>query len=134
MTHLSEINILKEKDVKITNQRAILGTKTYAISEIASVSIDVNEPKLFLPIFFIVIAGVLSVLIAVSDMREYSECLNTGMYIGIAGSVLFILSRKTKYNVRIKNASGEMKVLEAFDKDHVERVVKALNEAIARKE
>jgi cbb3-type cytochrome oxidase subunit 1 len=134
MTHVGEINILKEKDVKITNERAIIGTKTYAISEVTSVSMDVNEPKLFLPIFFIVIAGVCSVLIALSDMREYSEFLTTSLYLGIAGLLFFIFSQKTKYSVRIRSASGELKVLETFDKEHVERIVKALNEAIVQRE
>lgn len=134
MTHVSEINILKEKDVKITNERAIIGTKTYAISEVTSVSMDVNEPKLFLPIFFIVIAGVCSVLIALSDMREYSEFLTTSLYLGIAGLLFFIFSQKTKYSVRIRSASGELKVLETFDREHVERIVKALNEAIVQRE
>jgi len=134
MTHVSEINILKEKNVKITNVRAVIGIKTYAISDIVSVSMDVNEPKLFLPVFFAVLAGICSVLIALSDMREYSECLNASLYIGIAGLVLFILSRKTKYSIRIRNTSVEMKVLESFDKDHVERIVRALNVAIAQRE
>jgi hypothetical protein len=133
MTQVSEINILKEKNVKITNERAIIGTKTYPISEIASVNMDVNEPKLFLPIFFIVIAAVCSVLIALTDMREYSECLTTSMYLGIAGLLFFLLSQKTKYSVRIRSASGELNVLEAVDKEHVERIVEAINEAIVQR-
>ena len=134
MTHANEINILKEKDVKITNERAIIGTKTYAISEISSVSMDVNEPKLFLPIFFIALAGVCSVLVALSDMREYSEFLTTSIYLGIAGLLFFIFSQKTKYSVRIRSASGEFKALEAVDRGHVERIVKAMNAAIAQRE
>jgi hypothetical protein len=134
MTHVSEINILKEKDVKITNERAIIGTKTYAISDITSVSMDVNEPKLFLPIFFIVTAAVCSVLVALSDMREYSECLEASIYLGIAGLLFFIFSQKTKYSVRIRSASGELKVLEAVDREHVERIVKAMNAAIVQRE
>jgi hypothetical protein len=86
---------------------------------------------LFLPVFFAVIAGICSVLIALSDIREYSEFLTTSLYLGIAGLLFFILSQKTKYSIRIKSASGEMKFLESFDKDHAERIVKALNEAIA---
>ena len=134
MTQVSEISILKEKDVKITNERAIIGAKTYPISEITSVNMDVNEPKLFVPIFFIAIAAVCSVLVAISDMQEYSECLSTSTYLGIAGLLFFILSQKTKYSVRIRSASGELKVLETFDKEHVERIVKAMNEAIAQGE
>jgi len=106
----------------------------YVISEIDSISLDVNKPKLFLPVFFTVIAGICSVLLALSNMREYSGCLNTSLYIGIAGLLLFILSRKTKYIIRIRSSSREINALESFDKDHVERIVKALNEAIAQRE
>jgi Family of unknown function (DUF6232) len=135
MTLVSEINILKENNVKITNLRAIIGTKTYAISDIASVSMDVNEPKLFLPVFFTVIAGVCLVLIALSDMREYSGCLNTSLYTGTAGLVFFIFSRKTMYSICIIGSTAvEIKVLESFDKEHVERIVKALNAAISQRE
>ena len=134
MNDVTEFKILKEKDVKITNERAIIGTKIYDISEITSVSMDVNEPKLFLPIFVIVLAAVCSVLVALSDMREYSEFLTTSMYLGIAGLLFFIFSQKTKYSVRIRRASGEFKALEAVDREHVERIVKAMNAAIAQRE
>lgn len=134
MTRASEINILKEKDVKITNERAIIGTKSYAISEITSVSMDVNEPKLFLPVFVIVLAAVCSVLVALSNMREYSGYLTTSMYLGIAGLLFFIFSQKTKYSVRIRSASGEFKALETVDRQRVERIIKAMNAAIAQRE
>ncbi len=134
MTHVSEINILKAKNVKITNLRAIIGTRTYAISDIASFTVDVNEPKLFIPVFFAVIAGVCSVLVAISDMREYSGCLTTGLYIGIAAVLLFILSQKTKYVIRIRSTSGEFKALETSDGTLVERIVRALDEAMIKSE
>src|SRR5688500_18541288 len=134
MNDVTEFKILKEKDVKITNLRAMIGTKSYDISEITSVKMDVNEPKLFLPIFVIVLAAVCSVLVALSDMREYSEFLTTSMYLGIAGLLFFLFSQKTKYSVRIRSASGEIKVLEAVDRGHVERIVKAMNAAIAQRE
>ena len=134
MKELREITILKEGNVKITNQRAIIGAKTYALSKLASVHIYEDEPKLFLPIFFIVTAAVCSILVALSDMREYSECLEAGIYLGIAGLLFFIFSQKTKYSVRIRNAYGELKVLEAVDRGHVERIVKAMKAAIVQRE
>jgi len=48
--------------------------------------------------------------------------------------LFFIFSQKTKYSVRIRNASGELKVLEAVDRGHVERIVKAMNAAIVQRE
>ena len=134
MNDVSEITILKEGNVKITNLRAIVGFNTYAISKITSVSMRVNEPKLFLPVFFTVNMGICSVLIAVSNMEAYAQCLQTGVYAVITGTLLFLISRKTKYSVYIKSAAGERRILEANDKDYVERIVKALHEAITLQE
>lgn len=94
----------------------------------------VNEPKLFLPVFFTVNMGICSVLIAVSNMEAYAQCLQTGVYAVIIGTLLFLISRKTKYSVYIKSAAGERRILEANDKDYVERIVKALHEAITLQE
>lgn len=134
MNDVSEITILKEGNVKITNSRAIVGFNTYAISKITSVNMRVNEPKLFLPVFFTVNMGICSVLIAVSNMEAYAQCLQTGVYAVITGTLLFLISRKTKYSVYIKSATGERRILEANDKDYVERIVKALHEAITLQE
>jgi hypothetical protein len=132
MNDVSEITILKEGNVKITNLRAIVGFNTYAISKITSVNMRVNEPKLFLPVFFTVNMGICSVLIAISNMEAYAQCLQTGLYAVITGTLLFLISRKTKYSVyiKIKSAVGEQRILEANDKDYVERIVKAMYEAI----
>ena len=130
MNDVSEITILKEGNVKITNLRAIVGFNTYAISKITSVSMRVNEPKLFLPVFFTVNMGICSVLIAISNMEAYAQCLQTGLYAVITGTLLFLISRKTKYSVYIKSAVGEQRILEANDKEYVERIVKAMYEAI----
>ena len=130
----SEITILKEGSVKITNLRAIIGMKTYAISNITSVNMRVIEPKMFIPVFFTVNMGICSVLIAISNMEAYAQCLQTGLYAGIAGILLFLISRKTKYSAHIKSAAGELRILEASDRDHVERVVKAIHEAILLQE
>jgi hypothetical protein len=134
MNDVSEITILKEGNVKITDLRAIVGFNTYAISKITSVSMRVNEPKLFLPVFFTVNMGICSVLIAVSNLEAYAQCLQTGVYAVITGTLLFLISRKTKYSVYIKSAAGERRILEANDKDYVERIVKALHEAITLQE
>jgi hypothetical protein len=58
MKELREITILKEGNVQITNQRAIIGAKTYALSKMAYVRVHVDEPKLFLPVFYMLIASV----------------------------------------------------------------------------
>ena len=130
MNDTSEITVLKEGNVKITNVRAIIGMKTYATSNITSVNMRVNEPTMFLPVFFTVNMGICSILIAISNMEAYAQCLQTGLYTGIAGILLFLISRKTKYSVHITSSAGELRILEANDRDYVQRIVKAIHEAI----
>lgn len=131
MKEVSEKTILKEGTVRITNLRATFGTKTYTISNVTSAYIDVREPKLFLPVFFAVNLGICSVLVAVSDIKEYSQCLQVGLYTVISAIIFFLVSKKTKYSVQIKNPVSELTVLETYDASYAERVVKAMYEAIA---
>ena len=66
-------------------------------------------------------------------MEAYAQCLQTGLYAVITGTLLFLFSRKTKYSVyiKIKSAVGEQRILEANNKDYVERIVKAMYEVIS---
>ena len=134
MKELREITILKEGNVKITNQRAIIGAKIYALSKLASVRIYEDEPKLFLPVFYMLIAAVCLALVAVSNMADYSHLLTNGLYIAIAGFLFFLLSRKTKYSVRVRSSTGEMTIWATNDRDSAERIVSAINKAISLQE
>jgi hypothetical protein len=131
MKDLDEITILREGNVKITSQRVIIGTRVYALSNMASVRMHVNEPTLFLPVFYLLIAAICSALVAVSDMDDYSHFLTNGLYLAIAGFLFFLLSRKTKYSVRARSSAGEIVILEASDRDCVERIIRAMNEALS---
>ena len=132
MQDLTEKTILKVGTVRITNLRAIFGTKSYELSNITSASLQVEEPKLFFPIFFAITMGICSVLIAISNLEDYGLWLRIGLYLGIAAIFLFVISRKTKYRVQIRNPVSELTVLETYDTNYAESVVKALNETIAK--
>ena len=131
MKDVNEITILKERNVKITDQKATFGAKTYAISNITSIYVNVREPNLFYPVLFAVNLGICSVLVALSYGQENSQFLQVGIYMVIAGILFFLISRKTKYSVQIKNPVSELTVLETYDGNYAERVVKAMYEAIA---
>ena len=134
MQELSEITILKEGNVKITNQRAIIGAKTYALSKVASVRVYEDEPKLFLPVFYMLIASVCLALVALSNMDDYSHLLTNGLYIAIGGFLFFLLSRKTKYSVRVRSSAGELTIWVTNERDSAERIVVAINKAISLQE
>ena len=130
MKDRSEFTILREGNIKITNRRVFIGLKTYAISNIISARVHANEPRLFIPVFATVIAGVCSVLVALSDMDEYSHFLTSSLYIGIGSLLFFLFSRKTKFGVRVRSSIGELTLLEVNDREYADRIVNALNEAI----
>jgi len=130
MNDRSEFTILKEGNIKITNRRAFIGLKTYAMSHITSARVRTNEPTLFVPVFVMIVIGICLLLIALSDLDDYSHFLTGSLYIGIGCLLFFILSRKTKYSVRVRGSMGEMTLLEANDRDYADRIVSALNEAI----
>jgi len=129
-----EVIILKEGNVKITNLRAMIGPKTYAMSNIDSVRMHVKEPKLFVPVFFMLMAAICSALVAVSNLDDLSHFLEIGLFIGGGGFIFFLLSTRTKYSVRVRSSAGELNIMEANDKDSVERIVSAMNEAISLRE
>ena len=131
MQAVTEKSILKVGIVRITNLRAIVGTKSYELSNITSASLQVQEPNLFIPVFFAVTLGTCSFLIAISNLEDYGHWLQIGLYLGIAAIFFFMISRKTKYRVQLKNPVSEITVLETYDGNYAERVVRAVNEAIA---
>ena len=134
MQGITEKTILKGGTVRITNLRAIFGGKSYELSNLTSASVKVYEPNLFLPVFIAFSLGVCSMLVGISNLREYGQCLQVGLYLAIAGLLFFIISRKTKYEVQIRNPISELPVLETYDGDYAQRVAKAVNEAIANLE
>ena len=128
---VTEKTLLKMGLVRITNLRAIFGMKSYELSNITSASLQVQEPNLFVPVFFGVILGICSLLVAISNFEEYGFWLQMGIFVCIAAIVLFLLSRKAKYKVLLRNPVSELIVLETYDGNYAERVVTAVNTAIA---
>jgi len=94
MADVKETTILKEGNVKVTDQRATFGAKTYKLSNIFSARMRVNEPNFFLPVFFAVILGICSILVALSDIEEYSQFLQVGSFVGIVGILFFYFQER----------------------------------------
>ena len=130
MQNVTEKSLLRVGTVRITNLRAIFGAKSYQLSKITSASLQAQEPNLFLPVFFAIILGSCSALVALSDLGEYSQCLQVGLYAGIAGIIFLLLSRKAKYTVLIQYPVSQIIVLETGDRAYAEKVVGTLNNAI----
>jgi hypothetical protein len=53
--------------------------------------------------------------------------------IGIVGGITLMVRAKPTYVVRIGSASGEANALASKDRDHIQKIVDAMNEAIIKR-
>jgi len=115
----TERTFFQYEDVKVTNSRFIVGSQTFALSNITSVKASEQTPNRFWPIAL----GILGALCAMGTARELGVVL-----LVVAGVWWFV--QKAKFHVRLTTAGGETTALTSIQRDYIERVVQALNEAI----
>lgn len=138
MEENSEVIILNQGDIRITNKRAVLGAKTYAMANITSVSMTYEDKKGGLIPFIFVVVGlmvggcVLLFSFSASGLLFWTifliGALITFLMVGLG--VLIYLSSKPTYFVRVGSASGEANVLHSSDKAQITKIVQAINKAI----
>ena len=124
-----EITIYEKNDIKITNLRAVFGSKTYAINSITSVEAK-SENKtgcapagLFIGGLFIAVFGYAG---------DGNGLLVFGLILAFMGLGV-LLTAKATYIVQIASASGEIKAFTSKNKTDIDPIVTALNDAIIKK-
>ena len=128
----SERTILQEGTVQITDKRALLGAKTYSMANVTSVTLAEDKPGVALPVIFGTL-GVFS-LAAYVCVLVLGESVSTVLIIGIffsgLAALLYFAKGGPKYIVRIGSASGEIDGMISRDREQIEKIVKAINDAI----
>jgi type IV secretory pathway component VirB8 len=117
----NEKKFYQDSAVQVTQSRIVVHNKTYAMRNISSVSMfekHKSNNKL-LSIIFLMIG-----LIFLFN-QDY---LFGGICIGIAALLLLFL--KSDFIVRISSNSGDSNVLVSKNKEYIQNVVSAINEAI----
>lgn len=107
-------------NVTVTQARFVSQSKTYAMSNISSVSIRRIARSIMGEIFLMLIG----LALLVSDGTRI-----IGFLMIIIAIVLFFV-RKDSYSVRINSNSGEADGFISKDKDMIHKIVDAVNEAI----
>lgn len=120
---MSETTYYSQGGIDITNSRAIIGGKTYAMANITSVSMGVISPNYILPAV-VGIAGLL--MLSISDFRLF------GLLALVGAGVLFYMAKR-RYTVNIGSASGESHALVDKDKGRIQEIVDAMNKAIVER-
>ena len=126
--------ILSDGPVKISNLRAIINSKTYAMSNITSVKVITKEPSTGFPTILL-IAGILFTVLALAPAYtgHFSNTPWTLVLFSIAiGVVGFaaLKSAKPSYIIQIGSSSGETDAMITPDQAQAKKIGDALNTAI----
>jgi hypothetical protein len=151
MNQVHETIILEIENVRITNVRAFIGWKTYEIADVRSVSLtEMNQSpassKAFVAISLVsLVIGILFCLAALSIpfitmLQEFSGLprINAHLLFAVIGLLFIYLGStdwdadKPTYIVQMETAFGTSTAMKTKDKGYVERIIKAINDAMAR--
>ena len=118
-----------ERGVRITDTRLIVGSTTYAMANITSVS-RTRKPANRVPGIVLAILGL--VILAITSQLGSSEGVIFGVIL-LGLGILIAAIVKATYIARIGSASGETDAISSKDKQYIQAVVTAMNEAIIKR-
>lgn len=116
----NEVNFYQDGAVTVTQSRLVTHSKTYAMRNISSVHLFEIEKSKRLPLLLL-IAGVL--LVFGEETRIAAAAL-------ILAGGFWYRSIKNDFAVRISTNSGESNSIVSKDRQYVQGIVDAMNEAI----
>ncbi len=118
---MDEKTFFEYEDVKVTNARFISGSQTYAMSNITSVKASEQKPKRFAGILVLVIGLAITINTPVA-----------GLVIA-AAAAFYLYIQKTTYHVMLATSGGETSALKTQQREYLDKVVSALNQAIVHR-
>ena len=112
--------------VNITNARAILDGKTYAMSNITSVNMGIISANRALPIVILIVSG----LAAIFSLLNNSAGAFV-LFAAVCGLTYFYYrSLKDKFIVKLGSSSGESDGMSSTNKEEIQKICAALKESI----
>jgi hypothetical protein len=146
--------ILFESDnIRITTRKVLIGLKTYDIADVKSVSMAEKNLSpaagrtLVITSLLALVIGILSCLAALSIpfirmMEEFSGLppINVHFLFAVLGLLFIYLgsigreSENPTYTVQIETASGRSRILASKDKALIQKVIRAMDQALARRQ
>jgi hypothetical protein len=132
MDDVHETTILQEGPVKVTNLRTVIRTINYPISQIKSVNAT-SRARNMKPLL-LTIPGILFIAWSIIEQTaQFMEFFNFGIVL-IVVSIALVLVAKPTYAVQIGSSSGNSSILRSTDQSFIQRIVDAMNKAMARRE
>lgn len=118
---MDETTFFEYESVRVTNTRFIVDGQTFAMNNITSVKPMEKKPNRVVPIVLIV----LGVLPAINGAYA-------GLVLSAIGAIWFAM-QKTVYHIMLHTAGGETSALKTNQKEYLQQVVTALNNAIVHR-
>lgn len=122
---MEEQAFFEEGYVTVTRSRIVIGNQTYPVANITSIRTDTVDPNL-LGVF---LAGILGAILLIVGITQSATTFLLGAVL-IAVSVVMWKRAKTTYTIFFGTAGGERRALENEDADYVNRVARAIDQAL----
>lgn len=119
---MEERTFFEYEDVKVTNARFISGGQTFAMNNVTSVKPFEKKPDR--------LAGILILVIGLTILAKSSFMV--GFLIATAAAY-YLFQQKTVYHILLSTSAGETKALVTYQRDYLNRVIAALNDAIVHR-
>ncbi|TFW17552.1 DUF6232 family protein [Duganella callida] len=119
---MEEHTFFEYEDVKVTNARFISGGQTFAMNNVTSVKPYEQKPS---RLGGILVLGVGLIIAAVANVI-------VGVLIALA-AVYYMVEQKTVYHVLLSTSAGETTALVTHQRDYLNQVIAALNDAIVHR-
>jgi hypothetical protein len=116
---MEEQTFFEYEDVKVTNARFVSGGQTYAMNNVTSVKPFEQKPSR--------LGGIVILFIGLVIMINAS--FMTGLLIA-AAAAFYLYQQKTVYHVLLATSAGETKALRTYQREYLDKVIAALNNAI----
>ena len=128
-----ETTYLKTGDVLVTNARVVIGSTTYALANVTSVSSIVIPPDRSQAEGRVGCAAVMGLALCAIVASSGLVALAVVLLLVILVAA-FVAGRRIKANptyvIRLGSSSGESEALRSDDKDRIAKIVDAVNAAI----
>ena len=118
---MSERVFFEHQDVKITNARFVNGTRTYAINNVTSIKTIEQRPKRFW-----------AILSLVAGLAGAVNGSTVGILIAVTAAIV-LFKQTTTYHVMLSAHGKETSAFRTYQKDYLQNIVVALNDAISNR-
>jgi uncharacterized protein DUF6232 len=116
---------LSENNVTVTRSRIVIGNQTYPVANITSIRTDSKPPNLIWPFLM----GVIGFFLLIAGIVEGGTAFLIGVVL-IGAAVVWWRQAKPTHTIFFGTAGGERRALESEDGDYVQRVARAIDEAL----